>query len=136
MSGLKDRVASAWAADLTLRLGGKQVVYAGRRPHDVAPPFTVLVIRRMELTTPGSNVWKAEGRLVVVCNKEDSGAADQKDRLDAAYAALEATDTPCEDEEERVRLYGLAVSHIEDAQADKVYGDVVFFDAGVGPTLS
>lgn len=134
MSDLKDRVMKAWAADMTARMGGAQVVYPGRRPGTLEPPFTVLVIRRMDLTTPGSNVWKAEGRLVVVCNKEHEGDQDQKDRLKAAFAALEATDVPCEDLDEGVRLYGVAVSHVEDARMKKVYGDVVFFEAGVGPT--
>ena len=133
MSALKEKVARAWAEDLAERVPAGHVVYASRREGQVAPPFTVLVIREMEQTTPGSNVWKAEGRLVVVCDKEGEGSGLQETRLAEAYAALEATDTPCEDVQEGVRLYGVAVERVEQARAEKVYSDVIFFTAGVGP---
>ena len=133
MSNLKDRIVRAWAADLSDRLPDGHEVYAGRRKGTVSPPFSVLVIRSMEQTTSGSNVWKAEGRLVVVCDKEAEGSTDQERRTGEAYAALEETDVPCEDLEEDVRLYGVAVDRVEEARAAKVYSDVIFFVAGVGP---
>ena len=135
MSALKDDLATVWAADLTARLPEGHTVYASRRKGTVRPPFSVLVIRRLALTTPGSNVWEAEGRLVVVCDKEGEGSTQQKQRLAEALAALEATDVPCEDLNSGVRLYGVAVESVEQARAEKVYSDVIMFVAGVGPTL-
>jgi hypothetical protein len=132
MSDLKDKLARAWAEDLTSRLPGEHVVYPGRRDGDVKPPFTVLVIRRMEQTTPGSDVWTAEGRLVVVCDAHQSGTPEQEQRLKEAHAALAATDTPCHDAGNGVRLYGFSVDTVEQATAAKVYSDVIFFTAGVG----
>lgn len=131
MSDLKDKLARAWASDLTSRLGSGKVVYPGRRPGDVAPPFSVLVIRRMEQTTDGSDVWRAEGRLVVVCDKDAGGSDAQELRLAGAYKALEETQ-PGVDLSEGVELYGFSVETVEQAKAPKVYSDVIFFTAGVG----
>jgi len=113
-------------------LPGEHVVYAGRREGEVKPPFSVLIIRRMEQTTPGSDVWTAEGRLVVVCDAHQSNTAEQEQRLKDAFAALQGTETPCYDAGNGVRLYGFSVDTVEQATAAKVYSDVIFFTAGVG----
>ncbi len=140
MSDLKDKLSRAWAADLQGRVPAGHRVFPGRRPRvegrDVQPPFTVLTVMRMEQTTPMSNVWEADVRAVVVCDKDQGESTEQEQRVREIYQALEATQRPAVDMDEGVRLYGFALETIEQAQAEKVYSDVIFIRAGVGDLAS
>lgn len=136
MSSLKDALARAWADDLQSRVPAGHKVYPQRRPRvdgaEVQPPFTVLAVMKMEQTTPGSNTWTAEVRVVVVCDKDQAESIEQERRVGEIYRAIEQTPIPAVDVERCVRLYGFAIDTIETAKAEKVYSDVVFVTAGVG----
>lgn len=140
MSNLKDALARAWASDLQGRVPAGHRVYPGRRGRvegrDVQPPFSVLTVMRMVQTTPMSNTWEADVRVVVVCDKDQGESAEQERRVREIYQALETTQRPAVDVDEGVRLYGFALETIEQAQADKVYSDVIFIRAGVGDMAS
>jgi hypothetical protein len=132
MSALKDRLAKAWVEDLKSRLPVGHWVYAMRRPGKVEPPFSVVTVMRMEQTTPGSNVWRADVKVVVVCDVSQGGSALQDQRVGEVYEALEGTPQPASDAAQGVKLYGFTVDEIQTAKAEKVYADVIFLTAGVG----
>ena len=145
MSHLKDRLARVWAEDLQARLPEGHKVYPQRRPvkrlsgrpaEEVEPPFTVLRVKAIEQTAPGENVWIAEVRVLVVCDKNEGGSSEQEKRLEEIRKALEATPTPSADVEEDVRLYGFSLDTIEEATQEKVYADVIFLTAGAGDLAS
>lgn len=139
MSHVKDRLARAWVEDLKSRLPANHVIYPQRRPKhskEIEPPFTVLAVMRAEQTTPGSNTWTAEVRVVVVCDKDQEGSPGQERRVQEIYQALEATPVPAADESLDLRLYGFSLDEIREAKADKVYSDVIFVTAGAGNLAS
>lgn len=142
MSALKDKLAEAWVEDLKERMDAEHAVYPMRRPKSapggriVEPPFAVLTVMEMEQTTPGSNVWTAQVRAVVVCDKDQGDSPEQKERVGELYEALEGTERPAGDDVRGVRLYGFSVDRIEQARAEKVFSDVIFVTAGVGDLAS
>lgn len=146
MSNIKDKLARSWASDLTERVGGDHVIYPQRRPKPesgnrlVKPPFSVLMVREMEQTTPGSNVWIAEVRIAVVCDKDAGDTTLQEARVEEIRQALDATPLPCIDEETGVRLYGFSLDRMATAEAaregEKVFSDVFFLTAGAGDEAS
>lgn len=131
MSALKDKLARAWAEDLQARVPVGHTVYAMRRDANAEPPFSVITVMRMEQTVPGADVWLADVKAVVVCDRSQGGTAIQRQRCAELHAALEAT-TPGADVAEGVRLYGFSVDTVESAKAEQVYSDVIFITAGVG----
>ena len=130
MSALKDKLARAWADDLKSRLPAGHKVYPMRRDADVAPPFSVVTVMRMEQAIPGSNAWIADVKVVVVCDQAQGGSREQERRCDEMYEALEGT-RPGADVELGVRLCGFSLDDVRAAKADKVYSDVIFLTAGV-----
>jgi hypothetical protein len=130
MGNLKDSLAEAWAEDLRSRVPAGHNVFASRRPSKVEPPFSVVVVMRMEQTTPGSGAWMADVKVVSVCDKEQGGSEIQKRRLGEIMEALEGT-VPATDPARGVTLCGFSVDEVREAKADKVYSDVVFVTAGV-----
>lgn len=130
MANLKDSLAEAWADDLRSRVPEGHDVFPSRRPSGVEPPFSVVVVMRMEQTTPGSGAWMADVKVVSVCDKEDGGSETQKQRLGEILAALEGT-VPATDAARGVTLCGFSVDEVREAKADKVYSDVVFVTAGL-----
>jgi hypothetical protein len=142
MSSLKDKFVRAWAADLQARVPEGHRVFPFRRPKTeeggraIEPPFSVVTVRRMEQTTPGSNTWIAEARVVCVCDKDEGDSPEQEQRVGEIYAAIEETTVPGVDEDEGVRLYGFSLDVIEQARAEKVFSDVLFVTAGVGDLAS
>jgi hypothetical protein len=129
-SHIKDALADAWAEDLKARVPAGHEVFASRRPSQVQPPFSVVVVMAMEQTTPGSGAWMADVKVVSVCDKEQGGSEIQKRRLGEIAAALEAT-VPGADAARGVRLCGFSVDEVRQAKAEKVYSDVIFVTAGV-----
>lgn len=138
MSDLIDKLARAWAADLQGRVPAGHRVFPMRRPREkgreVEPPFTVLTV--MKAQHEEDDVWVADVRVVVVCDKDQADSAEQERRVGEIYRALEATAVPCADVDVGVRLYGFSLDEIEAAKADKVYSDVIFLKAGVGSMAS
>lgn len=142
-ASLKDGLVEAWVEDLAVRLPDNHAIYPHRRPkkrrpgdHDIAPPFTVLSVGEMEQTVPASGAWLAEVRVVVVCDKDHGGSAEQKRRVAEIIEALEETCYPAVDEERGVRLFGYALERIRQAEARHVFSDVLFLVAGVGDLAS
>lgn len=131
MSAIKERLAKAWASDLQARVAAPHKVYPNRRPQGAELPCTVVVVMSTEQAVPGSNVWMADARVVVVCDKDAGGSALQQARLDEIYEKLEATVVPGRDEANKVTLLGFSVDEVRQAKGEKVYSDVVFVTAGV-----
>jgi hypothetical protein len=131
MSALKDKLARAWAEDLQARVPSGHRVYAMRRDADAEPPFSVVTVMRMEQTVPGADVWLADVKAVVVCDRSQGGTLAQERRCAELYAALEAT-VPGVDADKGVVLHGFSVDTVESAKAEQVYSDVIFITAGVG----
>lgn len=129
-SHIKDALADAWADDLRTRVPAGHDVFASRRPVEVKPPFSVVVVMSVEQTTPGSGAWMADVKVVSVCDKEQGGSETQKRRLGEIATALEAT-MPGADAVRGVRLCGFSVDEVRQAKAEKVYSDVIFVRAGV-----
>lgn len=132
MSALKDKLARAWAADLQERVPVGHRVYAMRRPQKAEPPFSVVTVMRMEQTAPGTNVWRADVKAVVVCDRSQGGTVEQEQRCAELYEAIEQTEVPSRDEAVGVRLYGFSLDEVRSTKAEQVYGDVIFITAGVG----
>ena len=130
MSKLKDELALAWAEDLQGRVPQGHRVFAGRRPEKVEPPFSVVTVMRMEQTLPGSDVWMADVKAVVVCDRAEGGSVEQKRRCGELYDAVEAT-APGVDVQRGVRLCGFSLDEVRSAKAERVYSDVIFITAGV-----
>ena len=129
MAHLKDLLTVVWAADLQGRVAAGHSVFPSRRPDGVKPPFSVVVVSRMEQAVPGCDAWIAEVRVVCVCDKAEGGSAEQERRLGEISAAVEAT-VPGVDEDLGVRLCGFSVDEVRQAKAEKVYSDVLFITAG------
>jgi len=132
---LKDRFAKAWAEDLTQRVG--LPCFPSRHDGLTAPPFGVVLVKQMEQTVPGSDVWTAEVRVVLVSDTSETGVVQQSEWLEAARAGIEATPRPAWDAQNRVRLYGFMIETVEqvtaqDDQGRRIYSDVLMIRAGVG----
>lgn len=130
MSALKDRLARAWVADLKDRLPEDHAVYPMRRDANAEPPFSVVTVMRMEQVTPGSNVWMADVKVVVVCDLAQGGSPEQEQRCGEMYDALEGTQCGIS-EDLGVRLCGYTLDEVRAAKGEKVYSDVIFLTAGV-----
>jgi hypothetical protein len=130
MSDLKDKLAEAWAADLQERVPAGHTVYAMRRPAGVKPPFSVVAVMRMAQVNPASNVWVADVKMVSVCDMAQGGTTEQAQRFGELYAAVEATPAG-QDETRGVELCGFSLDEVRQAQAEKVYSDIMFITAGV-----
>ena len=128
MAHLKDLLSRAWAADLAARVPG-HAVYPSRRPDKVKPPFSVVVVGRMDQAAPGSDAWIAEVKVVCVCDKAEGGSAEQERRLGEISEAVEATVAGA-DADLGVRLCGFSVDEVRQAKAEHVYSDVMFITAG------
>jgi hypothetical protein len=100
-----------------------------------APPFGVVVVKRLRPTVPGDDVHYAEVRIVVVSDSADVDAAMHRARVGQAYAAIEATPRSAIDEGNGVRLCGFMVEEVEQASGTaedgkKIHSDVFMVTAG------
>lgn len=134
MSMVKDGLAKAWAEHLTGAAGFP--FFPHRHDGETAPPFGVVVVKRLRQTVPGDDVHEAEVRVVVVSDVADGTAAAQRQMVGQAYAALEATPRQGIDEGNGVRLCGFVLEEIEQASGRDddgrmVYSDVFLLTAGV-----
>lgn len=134
MSLVKDGLAKAWAEHLGAATG--LPFFAHRHDGETAPPFGVVVVKRIRPTVPGDDVHEAEVRVVVASDVADSGAAEQRRRAGLVYAALEETPRHGKDADYGVALCGFVVEEIEQASGSgddgrKIFSDVFMVKAGV-----
>lgn len=135
MSLVKDGLAKAWAEDLTARAGFP--FFPHRHDGETAPPFGVVVVKRLLPCIPGDDVHTAEVRVVVVHDTAESSAALVRQNAGKAYAAIEDTPRQGVDVANGVRLCGFMLEEIEQASGNgddgrKVYSDVFMITAGAG----
>jgi hypothetical protein len=139
MSLVKDGLAKAWASELTAGAGFP--FFPHRYDGITAPPFGVVVVKRLRPTVPGEDVHLADVRVVVVSDAADTPVAEQQRRAGRAYAAIEATPRQAEDLENGVRLCGFMLEEIEQASGGgedgkKIHSDVFMITAGVAAVTS
>jgi len=129
---IKDSLAEAFAEELSTRVG--HVVYAGRRDGDVAPPFTVVVVKRLEKISPDAQVYYADMRVVHVSEVADSTSVEHDQRVASIELALDEMPSRGVDVQRDVVLHGFYVDEVEDAVngEDDVFGDVFIVKAGCG----
>ncbi len=129
---IKDSLACAFADELGGRVGHE--VYAGRRDGAVAPPFTVVVVKRLERVTPDSSAYYADMRVVHVSEVADSTSAEHDERVASIEVALDDMPKCGVDLKRNVELHGFYVDEVEDAinAEDDVFGDVFVIRAGCG----
>ena len=133
MSLVKDGLAKAWAEHLTEAAGFP--FFPHRHDGMTAPPFGVVVVKRLRQTVPGDDVHHAEVRIVVVSDSADVDAATHRARVGQAYVAIEATPRSGIDQGNGVRLCGFMLEEVEQASgtADdgkKIHSDVFMVTAG------
>jgi hypothetical protein len=133
MSLVKDGLAKAWAEHLTEAAGFP--FFPHRHDGESAPPFGVVVVKRLRQTVPGDDVHLAEVRVVVVTDSADTDCPEHRARVGRAYAALEATPRQGMDAANGVRLCGFMVEEIEQASGTgddgkKIHSDVFMVTAG------
>lgn len=133
---VKDRLAKAWAEDLAERWTGNAVV-PKRRNAAVALPQTVVVVKNLSQTTPGSDVWEGEVRIVHVSETKDTLTGAHADRVEALRRKIEETYRPAIDTANQVVLYGFVIEDLQDAEGSspegtKVFSDVFMIRVGVG----
>lgn len=133
MSLVKDGLAKAWAEHLTGVAGFP--FFPHRHDGMTAPPFGVVVVKRLRPTVPGDDVHLAEVRVVVVSDSADSDAPTHRARVGRAYRAIEDTPRQGIDEGNGVRLCGFVLEEVEQASgtADdgrKIHSDVFLITAG------
>lgn len=135
---VKDRLAKAWAEDLAERWTGN-VVVPKRRNGDANLPQTVVVVKGLTQTTPGSNVWEGEVRIVHVSETKDTLTGAHAARVEALRQKIEQTPRPAIDSANQVELFGYVIEDHQDAEGTspegtKVFSDVFMIRVGVGWT--
>jgi len=135
MSLVKDGLAKAWAQHLTEKVGFP--FFPHRYDGESAPPFGVVVVKRLSPTVMGDDVHRAEVRVVVVSDFSEGAPVEQQKMAGAAYKGLLETPQHAVDESNGVRLCGFMVDDMEQAEGSgedgrKVYSDVFMVTAGVG----
>lgn len=133
MSLVKDGLAKAWAEELTR--GAEFPFFPHRHDGETAPPFGVVVVKRLRPVMPGDDVHTAEVRVVVVSDVAETSALEQHRRVGRAYAAIEATPRQAIDARNGVRLCGFVLEDIEQAGGSgedgrKIHSDVFMITAG------
>jgi hypothetical protein len=136
---VKDRLSKAWAEDLEARWPGN-VVVPKRRNAAVSLPQTVVVVKTLSQTTPGSDVWEGEVRIVHVSETKDTLTGAHADRVEVLRKKIEETYRPAIDMGNKVVLYGFVIEDHQDAEGSsaegtKVFSDVFMIRVGVGGTL-
>lgn len=134
MSLVRDGLAKAWAEDLTTRVGF--AFFPHRHNGETAPPFGVVVVKRLKPLMPGEDVHVAEVRVVVVSDVADTSAAEQRDRAGRTFAGIQGTPKRGTDAANGVRLCGFMLEDIEQASGTgddgrKIFSDVFLITAGV-----
>jgi len=137
---LKDRLAKAWAEDLESRWSGN-VVVPRRTSSVVSLPRTVVVVKDLQQTTGGSDVWEGEVRIVHVSETKDATSGQHGARVEELRQRIEATHKPAIDIGNQVVLYGFFIEELQDAEGSspdgtKVYSDVFMIRVGVGGVQS
>ena len=134
MSMVKDGLAKAWADQLQTSSG----IASFPHRHDAltAPPFMVVVVKRLRPLMLAEDVHEAEVRVVVVTDSADSNSARHRQLVGAAYAAIQATPRYATDPVNLVRLCGFVIEDIEQVSGagddgKKIYSDVFMIRAGV-----
>lgn len=135
MSLVKDGLAKAWACHLTGTAGFN--FFPHRHDGLTAPPFGVVVVKRLRPLVPDDDVHEAEMRIVVVSDVGDSTSGKHQERVGRAYAAIQGVPRKAIDEKNGVILYGFLIEDIEPASGQgadgkKVFSDVFMMKAGVG----
>ena len=126
MSLVKDGLAVAWAQHLTGATGFP--FFAHRHDAETAPPFGVVVVKRLKPVMPGDDVHLAEVRVVVVSDAADTPALLQRARCGLTFKAIEATPRQGIDVEHGVRLCGFVVDEIDQASGTGDDGKHIFSD--------
>src|SRR4051812_5404862 len=104
MSRVKDGLAKAWAGQLTE--AAEFPFFPHRHDGATAPPFGVVVVKRLQPTVPGDDVHLADVRVVVVTDAGETGAAEHQRLAGRAYKAIEETPRQGRDAANGVRLCG------------------------------
>lgn len=133
MSLVKDGLAKAWAQHLTESAGFS--FFPHRHDGETAPPFGVVVVKRLRPLMPGEDAHEAEVRVVVVTDHAETTPDQHRAISGAAYAALNGTPRHGADLVNGVRLCGFAVEAMEHATGSgedgrKLYSDVFIITAG------
>lgn len=131
-SQIKDSLAAAFAEELRKRVSHQ--VFVGRSDRDVAPPFTVVVVKRLQKIDPGINVYYADMRVVHVSEVADSTSDQHDKRVTTLELALADMPRCGVDTKRDIELHGFYVDEVEDAinREDDVFGDVFVIRAGCG----
>jgi hypothetical protein len=133
MSLVKDGLARAWAEDLTSRTGIS--FFPHRHDGRSAPPFGVVLVKRLRATVPGDDVWEVAVRVVLVTDTVDVTAFAHQVLAGKVRDAIEATPRQGLDTNNGVRLCGFMLEEIEQAEGTgddgrKVRSDVFMVTAG------
>lgn len=133
MSAVKDGLARAWAEDLAGRAGFP--FFPNRYDGVTAPPFGVVLVKRLQPTVPGDDVHLADVRIVVVTDAADASSPEHRRLVGLGFAAIEATPRKAIDAANGVRLCGFMVTDVEQASGrgddDKsIHSDVFMIQAG------
>lgn len=133
MSAVKDGLAKAWAEHLSGATGFP--FFPHRHDGETAPPFGVVLAKRLRQTVPGDDVHEAELRIVVVGDTAETSAAQVRSRAGMTFAAIEATPRQAIDASNGVKLCGFMLEEVEQAGATdddgrRIFSDVFFMRAG------
>jgi len=131
---VKDAFAAAMADELNGRVS--HPVIPGRRDPEVAPPFTVVVVKRLREVLSKSGAYYADVRVVHVSEVADSTSDAHDERVQELEEALDDMPHKGKDVDRNVIVYGFEIEEIEDAvnDEDDVFGDVFIVRAGCGRT--
>lgn len=133
MSAVKDGLEKAWAEFLAEEAGFP--FFPHRHDGFTAPPFGVVLVKRLQPTVPGDNVHLADVRIVVVTDAADTSSPEHRRLTGAAYTAVENTPRKATDVANGVRLCGFMVTDIEPASGTgddgkSIHSDVFMIQAG------
>lgn len=134
MSAVKDGTAKAWAESLTESV--RFPFFPHRHDGETAPPFGVVVVKRLQPVIPGDDVHLAEIRVVVVSDSADSSEAQVRERAARTYAGIESIPRQAVDNKNGVALCGFMLEEVEQASGAgddgrKIQSDVFMIRAGV-----
>jgi hypothetical protein len=133
MSAVKDGLAKAWAEHLSGVTGFP--FFPHRHNGETAPPFGVVLVKKLRQTVPGDDVHEVEVRVVVVGDTAETTPEVQRLRAGLAYAAIEGTPRQSIDAVNGVRLCGFMLEEVEQAGGSgedgrKIHSDVFFIRGG------